>query len=217
MRLNGAPLAALDGAPLAVLNGARIDGGWYEAVTGFARDTRWLNTPLEDWSTYGAAFFGLLFLLAWWRARHRPAAAMAGVLAAALAVLLAYALNSVVKELFKEPRPCRALPHPYLVEACPAPNDYAFPSNHAVFGFAAAAGLLLADRLLGWLALAGAVLLGFARVYVGAHYPHDVFAGAVLGALVAVVVVPVGRRVGDAGVARLRAGPLRVLVGPGVG
>ena len=51
---------------------------------------------------------------------------------------------------------------------------------------AAAAGLFLVSRRLGLLALVAALVMAFARVYVGVHFPVDVVAGL---ALVAVVTV----------------------------
>jgi membrane-associated phospholipid phosphatase len=55
---------------------------------------------------------------------------------------------------------------------------------------AVAAGSWLASRALGAIAAVAAVLMAFARVYVGVHYPWDVAAGLVFGALVALL----GRR-----------------------
>ncbi len=49
---------------------------------------------------------------------------------------------------------------------------------------AAAAGLWLVDRRLGVVATVAAVLMAGSRVYIAAHYPHDVVAGLVVGAAV---------------------------------
>jgi membrane-associated phospholipid phosphatase len=46
-------------------------------------------------------------------------------------------------------------------------------------------GLFLVSRRLGAVAAAAAVLMAATRVYVGAHYPHDVIVRLVLGGLVA--------------------------------
>lgn len=60
------------------------------------------------------------------------------------------------------------------------------PAGHAASLFAFA-GILLGSgiRRLGWMSLALAVLAGFSRVAVGAHWPLDVMVGALLGLLAA--------------------------------
>ncbi|MGE3151115.1 MAG: phosphatase PAP2 family protein [Nitrospiraceae bacterium] len=58
----------------------------------------------------------------------------------------------------------------------------AFPSDHATFFFSFAVGFYFISRILGWLALAHAVIvISFPRVYLGLHYLTDVVAGAILG------------------------------------
>jgi undecaprenyl-diphosphatase len=194
------------------LDGAAIDGGLYTDVTDFARHTHWLNGPAAAYSAYGTGLFALLLLVAWWRARRQGSTAMAAVLATPFAVVLAYLVNTGIKSVFEEPRPCRALPHDFLIEACPAPDDYAFPSNHTTVAFAFAVALLLVSRWLGSVALLAAVAMGASRVYVGAHYPHDVAVGALVGSVVALVAVLLARRFAPALVDRLRGGALRPLL-----
>ena len=65
--------------------------------------------------------------------------------------------------------------------------DPSFPSDHAVMAGAVAAGTLLANRKLGLVTVALAVLMAFTRVYVGAHFPLDVAVGLAVGAIVALV------------------------------
>ena len=80
-------------------------------------------------------------------------------------------------------------------------TDFSFPSDHATVAGAVAAGLFLANRRWGIVAIVAALLMAVTRVYVGAHYPADVVAGLALGALTAVcgwlVVVPLIRRMLD--------------------
>jgi undecaprenyl-diphosphatase len=56
-----------------------------------------------------------------------------------------------------------------------------FPSDHAVLAFCVAAGLWLVSRRLGALAIAYAFVTNVPRIYIGAHYPTDFLAGALLG------------------------------------
>jgi undecaprenyl-diphosphatase len=72
------------------------------------------------------------------------------------------------------------------------PTDSSFPSNAAVVGFSVAAAIWLYNRRLGALLLVLATLFGLSRIYCGVHYPTDVIAGALLGALSAYVVVRKG-------------------------
>jgi undecaprenyl-diphosphatase len=64
-------------------------------------------------------------------------------------------------------------------------TDFSFPSDHATVVGAVAAGLMFTNHRWGSVAAALAVVMAFARVYVGAHYPGDVVAGLALGAAVA--------------------------------
>jgi undecaprenyl-diphosphatase len=73
---------------------------------------------------------------------------------------------------------------------------YGFVSNHAANTFALATFLCLAVRnqsvsisLFLW-----AALLSYSRIYLGVHYPGDVFAGAIFGAIIGWIVYLIYKR-----------------------
>lgn len=162
-------------APLLLASdSSHVDGSLFTTITDFARDTKWLNSPMEFWTNAGLGVFAVLMIVGWWQARRRDTSAMALALAVPISVGVAFAAAEVVKKLVAEARPCRSMPHAFIVEACPAPNDYSFPSGHSTVAAAAVAALFLVDRRLAVIAAVFAVIEGFSRVYVGGHYPLDV-------------------------------------------
>lgn len=195
------------------MDGGSLDGGAYMSITDVARNApAWLDSVLSAWSTYGLALFAVLMLVAWWRARPGASPQTAMALAAPLVVVAAFTADTVIKSLVREQRPCRTL-HTVTLESCPALGDWSFPSNHAAIAAAAAVAIWLTHRRLGAIAIPAALLMAFSRVWVGAHYPHDVILGLIVGAAVAGPLTLAARRTGPL-VDRLRDTPLRPLVAP---
>lgn len=155
------------------------------AVNSFARNTPGLHGLVAGYAKYGLVLFLALLAGALVAARHRSTRDLAATGWAALAPLLALGLNQPLGHLFREPRPYAT--HPHLLRLADVTTDFSFPSDHAVMAGSVAAGLLLAHRVLGSLAAGMALLMAFARVYIAAHYPWDVIAGLVFGALIALV------------------------------
>lgn len=156
-------------------------------INSFAVATPWLQAPINAYATYGIVCFAVLLLGGWWLARRRDdPRAMAAAVWAPVATVLAVGINQPIVSLVGEPRPYVTL-HPPLVLATRS-ADPAFPSDHAMMAGAATAGVFLVTRgLLAWITALAALLLAFARVYIAAHYPHDVAAGLLVGAAVALL------------------------------
>ena len=104
------------------------------------------------------------------------------LLAGAIAWILAY----LIKLFFPTVRPF--ITNGREVDVLFKPTDGAFPSEHAALSFALAATIFMHDRKVGWVFLAGAILIGIARVLANVHYPIDILGGALIGTLVAVVI-----------------------------
>ncbi|MGQ4490160.1 phosphatase PAP2 family protein [Streptomyces sp. SAS_281] len=193
-------------------DGSAIDGPAYLDIVHLAdRTPGWADRLVTTWSAYGLGVFALLMVLAWWQARRAGTPTAVTALVVPVVTVLAYGVNSFLKLTVHEDRPCDQL-HVSTLEACPAPGDWSFPSNHAALASAAAFALLLVSRRLGLVALAAAALMAASRVWVGVHYPHDVLVGFLVGALVALLATWPVRRRQEAIAARLRHGPLRPLV-----
>ncbi|GAA2607871.1 MULTISPECIES: phosphatase PAP2 family protein [Streptomyces] len=196
------------------------DDGLYRDITGFAQDTpAWVRHTAEVWTEAGILVFGALFVAAWWRSRRGDTRAFAIAVLAPVATAVAYVCSELLKSGFTEERPCRAVAGavPSLAE-CPPTGDWSFPSNHATIAGASAVALVLVRRAIVWLTVPLALLMAFSRVFVGVHYPHDVAAGLLLGALVAAAAVRLGVRPATrlAGALRGSTAPaVRWLTGPG--
>ncbi len=159
------------------------DKGWFLDINEWAKDTPWLHGAVRLYAAYGVVLFGVLLVTGYFVARRRrTATAYAAALWAAGGTLLAVALNQPIASNVGEPRPFAAFPH--VLVLVHRSTDPSFASDHATMAGAVALGLFLVSRKLGAIASVAALLMAFARVYVGAHYPVDVAAGLALGAVV---------------------------------
>jgi undecaprenyl-diphosphatase len=187
------------------------DRSWFLTVNDWARDTPWLHGTITAYATYGVVLFGVLLICGYVIARRsgsdRRLAASAW---SAVGMLLAVALNQPIASAVGEPRPFSVFPHALLL-AHRSP-DPSFASDHAVMAGGVAVGLWLVSRRLGVVAAVAAVLMAFARVYVGAHFPVDVAAGLLLGGLVVGAGWLVVSRPLAAVIRQAARTPLRVLV-----
>jgi undecaprenyl-diphosphatase len=87
----------------------------------------------------------------------------------------------VLKRLLKRPRPSVTLSQ--LQRHAANPDAFSFPSGHTASAFALATSACAIDPRLGVVMFGLASSIAYSRVYLGVHYPLDVLAGILLGAL----------------------------------
>lgn len=104
-----------------------------------------------------------------------------------------YISAGIIKEAVMRLRPCNdpidAL-HVRLLVECG--SGYSFPSSHATNHFGMSLFLYFTfGRFYKWvkpIVIVWAVLVAYAQVYVGVHYPIDVFTGAIIGSVIGFIV-----------------------------
>jgi len=106
-----------------------------------------------------------------------------------LITLLAAVVIAGLKQFFNDPRPAGVLSIDEFHIIGDVLKKYSFPSGHTTTAFAMAGFVLLTyqNLVLRSTVLILALLAGFARISVGAHWPEDVFAGAALGLMIAFI------------------------------
>ena len=149
---------------------------------------------LGDWPLHAAV--GLILLGLAWRGGSEEWTRI--FLAMLLAMMLAGVIGTVIKRSIPRARPSV---HTEARWGGPrfSSKYHSFPSGHVGASTAFFGVLVFARRRVGLACLSIPILIGFSRMYIGAHYLSDVICAAVLGALCAIVVayfllLPIGNR-----------------------
>jgi undecaprenyl-diphosphatase len=154
------------------------DVAWFYAINGLAG-----RSPLADGAMLalghtssllvpGALVFGYWLWLNWREA-------LIGTTVLAVLILLGDQLGAQIKQIVGRARPCQVLEGIHQVVGCG--GTFSFPSNHALNTAAAAAFAQVLYPVTGWVTWPLVILVGFSRVYGGAHYVSDVLGAWVIG------------------------------------
>jgi len=102
-----------------------------------------------------------------------------------------YTNSSLLKKSFERPRPCHIYEQSGDINLrVKCGRGFSFPSSHASNHMCLAIFLSFffkgKHRFIGAILLLWALVVGFAQVYVGVHYPFDVFGGFLWGGIIAI-------------------------------
>ena len=167
--------------------GQKLDNWVFLSFNLRGRRPIWLDRMMLGFTQIGSGFAAVGIALILLLARQRPLAyeLMLGTLTLLMVV-------SLVKFLIHRSRPFISLTQARIVGF--RARGRSFPSGHTSQSFFMATLMIQHFHASVWVALllyTIALLVGVTRMYVGAHYPRDVLAGAILGSawgLVGVVV-----------------------------
>jgi len=149
-------------------------------------ESPWLTALIKGITALGteALYLPLILFIFWWVDEKRG-------LRFGILILISAWINSVAKDLLKQPRPYNFEPSLGLA----VESSYGAPSGHAQMSLsfwipmAVWLGEVWAKkkRLIWAGAIFFILLIGFTRLYLGVHFPTDLFAGWILGGAVLVL------------------------------
>ena len=159
-----------------------LDFSLFKAINSFAGKSKildFLGIFLAEYLPYILiiALFAIIFYERNWRKRLYDF-----LFICAAAILSRGFITTVIRFFYHRDRPFVAMPEEVvkLIEKSP---EASFPSGHSILFFSLAMAVYyIRPKYLPHF-LIGALLIGFARIFVGVHYPLDIIAGAALGLL----------------------------------
>ena len=157
-----------------------LQNGFFDSLMPFITDKWNFTAPPALLSLYLILF--------------RPRRDLLLATSAVAVVLLADATTQIFKDLVQRIRPCHVFQQVQLLQGAVCTGSFSFPSNHASNIFALAAFTSYNYRRLAIPSFLFAILVGYSRIYLTAHYPTDVLAGAAWGMLLGFTVAMAARR-----------------------
>ncbi|RQO45051.1 phosphatase PAP2 family protein [Variovorax sp. KBW07] len=151
----------------------------FQWITAGSQPTPWVLSVATGFALWGSWVSVAVLVMAMWRHRSERAYLCIVTAVAGLTSLVAHGIALSLN-----------VPRPFMQGLAPSYIEHAgrgsLPSTHAAVMFMVAFAFMLRPdlRRLGVPLLAVALATGWARVFVGVHFPLDIAAGALLAALI---------------------------------
>lgn len=145
-------------------------------------DTFWLFvTKIESWT-----FLYVFFLLLIWKFYKKKEAFWVTLLTI-FTFVISFGIKYITKTSVQRLRPNNVPEFSETIRVLQFPVDFSFFSGHAAVSFAVTSFLVFSLRNFTkkvYFFYVWPILFSFSRIYVGVHFPSDIFAGAFIGFLI---------------------------------
>ncbi len=156
----------------------------YHLINSLAGHHSIIDKIMSFFAQYALELYVVLFILAWFTLPKPESQKRHALVVAGFSGILALCFNVLIGHFFFRPRPFVALPKGTFTQLIPHSTGTSFPSDHTSGSFGFAAGSWRKTSLwVRWSFTILALVVAFARVYTGVHWPTDVLAGVVIGIL----------------------------------
>ncbi len=153
----------------------------FQIINGLVGKNIWLDSFLIFCAEY--LIFGLVLVLIFLFFTLKEKKKKIQLLILALSSsILSWLLGQLISLIYFRPRPF--VEQDDIIQLIQHVQDKSFPSDHAVIAFVLGLSIYLFNKKLGVLALIGAFLISFARIFSGIHYPSDVLGGVIIASLI---------------------------------
>lgn len=159
------------------------DESLFLAINGFAGQSVVADYIFLQLGNRSTLYLPGACAIIYWIWSNRREALLGGPVLGA-AVGLTDFFGGQLKWVFERVRPCRALTEAVKIEPSGCGGLFSFPSNHAANTAALAAFLHVLYPKSGWITWPIVAVVGFSRVFIGAHYVTDVLGGWMLGGMI---------------------------------
>jgi len=154
-----------------------VDTSVVVALYQWASSQAWLANLVVFLAQNGIFVLPIAGLFVWFGARADRYRLREAIIAGCVTAVLGFAIGLVLERVLHRPRPFLELGFAPLF---PHVDDSSFPSDHTLVGVAFVGPLLWRVPRFGSALVAWALVVGFARVAAGVHYPSDILGSAVL-------------------------------------